>query len=440
MVLADKTFGQRKTFGGSPSSLYAIPSHEFAPVSGFQTSAQRTPQISPSERPGSRVQSSQQGSAASGTPSISYRAPQQGLSGTGSFDRPTITAGQSTFASRRPVSGFGSLQQSSNGAPSSIYKTPQQSFGSGSKATPTRTTLSNQRGSLASLNELSFQRKSGLKNGGPTTVYKLPAQEGQQIVTGTGGFTVGTGNGIAPDLSSAFGQTGLGGVASASTFSAGGILDSQGELTVEELSQIIPGGGVPGEDYSILSEVPDTEFSCEAQQFPGYYADTSPSSGCQIFHICHEQVEGDIKKDSFLCPIGSLFNQQTFVCEWWYDVDCSRSEDFYALNKQLGNGGIKGLSSTAQKTGLTHSENGFVSGFGGNGFGSGGSAGLGGGVGAGFGQGGSKFSADRVPGFSGSGYGTNGNGSGRPSSNGIKETAFSTVPDDSKGTFKGYNY
>ena len=26
---------------------------------------------------------------------------------------------------------------------------------------------------------------------------------------------------------------------------------------------------------------------------------------------------------SFLCPNGTLFEQQYFICDWWFNVDCS---------------------------------------------------------------------------------------------------------------------
>ena len=26
----------------------------------------------------------------------------------------------------------------------------------------------------------------------------------------------------------------------------------------------------------------------------------------------------------YLCPNGTLFNQQYFVCDWWFNVDCSQ--------------------------------------------------------------------------------------------------------------------
>ncbi|XP_037788556.1 U1 small nuclear ribonucleoprotein C-like [Penaeus monodon] len=104
------------------------------------------------------------------------------------------------------------------------------------------------------------------------------------------------------------------------------------EDPVAALAASIPGGGVPGEDYPILASVPDTGFSCEEQQFPGYYADTAPEAGCQVFHIC--QFDG--RQDAFLCPNGTIFNQQYFVCDWWFNVDCAASEQFRSLNADIG--------------------------------------------------------------------------------------------------------
>ena len=101
---------------------------------------------------------------------------------------------------------------------------------------------------------------------------------------------------------------------------------------LEALSEAIPGGGVPGQDYPILSGIPDTDFSCAAQQFPGYYADTSAESRCQVFHIC----QTDDRHDSFLCPNGTMFSQQYFVCDWWFNVDCGASSQFFARNAEIG--------------------------------------------------------------------------------------------------------
>lgn len=37
--------------------------------------------------------------------------------------------------------------------------------------------------------------------------------------------------------------------------------------------------------------------------------------------------------NSFLCPNGTMFNQQYFICDWWYNVDCGATTNFYALNE-----------------------------------------------------------------------------------------------------------
>ncbi|XP_042203193.1 uncharacterized protein LOC121853246 [Homarus americanus] len=104
------------------------------------------------------------------------------------------------------------------------------------------------------------------------------------------------------------------------------------EDPIAALAALIPGGGVPGEDYPILASVPDTGFSCEQQEFPGYFADTADEAGCQVFHIC--QFDG--RQDSFLCPNGTIFNQQYFVCDWWFNVDCAASQQFFGLNAEIG--------------------------------------------------------------------------------------------------------
>ena len=84
------------------------------------------------------------------------------------------------------------------------------------------------------------------------------------------------------------------------------------------LAENIP--GVPGEDYPILSTSPETDFVCP-QQVPGYYADQE--GDCQLYHIC-AGAEGALIKYDFLCPNGTLFDQQYFVCNWWFNVDCSQ--------------------------------------------------------------------------------------------------------------------
>lgn len=80
--------------------------------------------------------------------------------------------------------------------------------------------------------------------------------------------------------------------------------------------------GHPGKDYPILAHVPASDFRC---QQAGYFADEY--SGCQVIHICQEDGR---KTESFLCPNGTIFNQLFLVCDWWFNVDCSKSRDYYA--------------------------------------------------------------------------------------------------------------
>merc|ERR1712213_292159 len=62
--------------------------------------------------------------------------------------------------------------------------------------------------------------------------------------------------------------------------------------------------GVPGEDYPI-------------------YADGEAE--CQVFHICTADGAGGLAKYSFLCPNGTVFNQNYFICDWWFNFDCAES-------------------------------------------------------------------------------------------------------------------
>merc|ERR1719317_1876564 len=98
------------------------------------------------------------------------------------------------------------------------------------------------------------------------------------------------------------------------------------------LRMAVPGN--PGEDYPIYAEVPDTSFTCDGRVEGGYYADTEAE--CQPFHVCSADRDGGLAKNSFLCPNGTIFNQENFVCEYWFNVDCSKAESFYGLNDNIG--------------------------------------------------------------------------------------------------------
>jgi len=141
------------------------------------------------------------------------------------------------------------------------------------------------------------------------------------------GFGGGSNSNFGGGSSGGFGGSGSGydGAGGAGEFSdaAGG---SGGSL-----EETIP--GVPGDDYPIFAEVPETSFFCDGQADGGYYAD--PEAECQVFHICANDGNQGLAKYSFLCPNGTLFNQQYFVCDWWFNVDCSLAEQFYSLNDEV---------------------------------------------------------------------------------------------------------
>merc|ERR1719342_372086 len=98
------------------------------------------------------------------------------------------------------------------------------------------------------------------------------------------------------------------------------------------MAKNIPGGGKPGVDYPILSKVPVTGFSCSDYAYSGYFADVSPQARCQVFHYCHT----DGGHSAFLCPNGTIFNQQNFVCDRWFKVDCAASSVKFDLNMDIG--------------------------------------------------------------------------------------------------------
>uniref|UniRef100_A0A0K2USX9 Chitin-binding type-2 domain-containing protein n=1 Tax=Lepeophtheirus salmonis TaxID=72036 RepID=A0A0K2USX9_LEPSM len=108
-----------------------------------------------------------------------------------------------------------------------------------------------------------------------------------------------------------------------------------GMTSIDMLMKAVP--GTPGEDYPIYNEVPETSFNCNDKVDGGYYVDVE--ARCQSFHVCtrggHHPNGGNLVAYSFLCPNGSLFNQQYFICDWWFNVDCSTLISFYYLNDEL---------------------------------------------------------------------------------------------------------
>uniref|UniRef100_T1JJM6 Chitin-binding type-2 domain-containing protein n=1 Tax=Strigamia maritima TaxID=126957 RepID=T1JJM6_STRMM len=47
-----------------------------------------------------------------------------------------------------------------------------------------------------------------------------------------------------------------------------------------------------------------------------------------MYHAC----EWDGSKISFLCSPGTVFNQKYLICDWWYNVDCDNSPNFYNVH------------------------------------------------------------------------------------------------------------
>ena len=64
-----------------------------------------------------------------------------------------------------------------------------------------------------------------------------------------------------------------------------------------------------------------------------YYAD--PEAEWKAFHICTADGAAGLAKYSFLCPNGTLFNQNYFICDWWFNLDCSAAEDYYSLKNEI---------------------------------------------------------------------------------------------------------
>ncbi|CAH0599908.1 unnamed protein product [Chrysodeixis includens] len=91
-------------------------------------------------------------------------------------------------------------------------------------------------------------------------------------------------------------------------------------------------GYVPGEDYPIYTEVPQgLSFTCD-DKIPGYYAD--PETMCQVWHWCVPGIGGN-QMYSFLCGPGTVFNQRTRVCDYFYKVDCPNAPAYYSINEDL---------------------------------------------------------------------------------------------------------
>ncbi|XP_069980090.1 uncharacterized protein [Penaeus vannamei] len=236
-----------------------------------------------------------------------------------------------------------------------------------------------------------------------------------------GGFSNGFGFGAANGASNGFGAPSNGYSAPSNSYglpNGGYGVDPE----IAALSENIPGGGVPGEDYPILASVPDTGFSCDAVAVQGYYADTAAEAGCQVFHICQDRALRR-QQDSFLCPNGTIFNQQYLVCDWWFNVDCSQAESFYSVNELIGVVPDAGYAYAAATNGLL---NGNGNGYGSNGNGGNGNGRNGNGAtnGNGYRSNGNGNGANGFNGNGRNGYGSNGNGANGVNGNGLNGNGY----------------
>jgi len=105
-------------------------------------------------------------------------------------------------------------------------------------------------------------------------------------------------------------------------------VEKEGDDPLDWLRDSLP--GEPGVDYPILASVQESSFSCSDKVFGGYYAD--PEQLCQAYHVCLSDPldNAQLYPVSFLCPNGTIFNQQSFVCDWWFNVDCDAATSLYA--------------------------------------------------------------------------------------------------------------
>ncbi|GAU92859.1 hypothetical protein RvY_04885 [Ramazzottius varieornatus] len=93
-------------------------------------------------------------------------------------------------------------------------------------------------------------------------------------------------------------------------------------MTADKMADMLR-SAVPGQTFPTLSEIPITSFSCN-DVGQGYFADVE--TGCQVFRRC--DLRGVMS--SFLCTNGTLFNQITLVCDWWYNVpSCDQAKNYY---------------------------------------------------------------------------------------------------------------
>jgi Chitin binding Peritrophin-A domain len=79
----------------------------------------------------------------------------------------------------------------------------------------------------------------------------------------------------------------------------------------------LQGNATPGITYPTLTTTVKTNFTCRGLKGPGWYADIE--AGCQQYHRCYSEL----RSTTFICPPGTLFSQETLICDFWYNVNCA---------------------------------------------------------------------------------------------------------------------
>ena len=51
--------------------------------------------------------------------------------------------------------------------------------------------------------------------------------------------------------------------------------------------------------------------------------------------MCIPDGLGGLGTQSFLCPNGTIFNQEYFICDWWFNFDCSQAQGLYSRNDEV---------------------------------------------------------------------------------------------------------
>jgi len=110
-----------------------------------------------------------------------------------------------------------------------------------------------------------------------------------------------------------------------------------GQAMTQQNLDAVP--GTPYKDYPMydgidLVRIKHKDCNERKGKLLAYY--TLPELECQGFQICGLDGEGGlINNGEFLCPNGTIFNQEYFICDWWFNFDCDEAPDFIA--RQSGN-------------------------------------------------------------------------------------------------------